>query len=118
MMCDVLLLADVFDRFREVSIKSFDLDPAQYWTLAGMCLSACSKMTKVQLELLIDIDQYQMIERGIHGGVAMMITRHASANNPYIPDTFDYNSSREYLGYDDNLYGGAMLETLPGGDFC
>lgn len=35
-LCDVLLLADVFERFRSISIKSFDLDPAQYYTLAGM----------------------------------------------------------------------------------
>lgn len=36
-LCDVLLLADVFEIFRRVSMKSFDLDPAQYYTLAGMC---------------------------------------------------------------------------------
>jgi hypothetical protein len=120
LMCDVLLLADVFERFREVSMESFDLDPAQYFTLAGMCWSACLKMTNVQLELLTDIDQYQMIERGIRGGVAMMTTRYAEANNPYIPETFDENKPREYLGYYDmnNLYGGAMLEPLPVGDFC
>lgn len=35
-LCDVLLLADVFERFRDISMKSFDLDPAQYYTLAGM----------------------------------------------------------------------------------
>lgn len=46
-LCDVLLLADVFERFRCVSMKSFDLDPAQYYTLAGMCWSACLKMTGV-----------------------------------------------------------------------
>jgi hypothetical protein len=119
LMCDVLLLADVFERFRVVSMESFDLDPAQYFTLAGMCWSACLKMTNVQLELLTDIDQYQMIERGIRGGVAMMTTRHAEANNPYIPETFDENKPREYLGYYDmnNLYGGAMLEPLPVGEF-
>ncbi|XP_062569833.1 uncharacterized protein LOC134231854, partial [Saccostrea cucullata] len=119
LLCDVLLLADVFERFKEVSIESFDLDPAQYFTLAGMCWSARLKMTKVELELLTDIDQYQMIEKGIRGGVAMMTTRHAEANNPYIPETFDENKPKEYLGYFDmnNLYVGAMLEPLPVGDF-
>lgn len=119
LLCDVLLLADVFERFREVSIESFNLDPAQYFTLAGMCWSACLKMTKVELELLTDIDQYQMIEKGIRGGVAMMTTRHAEANNPDIPETFDEKKPREYLGYFDmnNLYGGAMLEPVPVRDF-
>lgn len=36
-LCDVLLLSDVFERFRSVSMESFDLDPAQYYTLAGVC---------------------------------------------------------------------------------
>lgn len=49
-------------------MESFDLDPAQYYTLAGMCWSACLKMTGVELELLTDIEQYQMIEKGIRGG--------------------------------------------------
>lgn len=65
-----MLLADVFKRFRCVSKKSFDLDPAQYYTLAGMCWSACLKMTGVELELLTGFEQYQMIDRGIRGGVA------------------------------------------------
>lgn len=51
---DIWLLADVVERFRCVSMKSFDLDPAQYYTLAGMCWSACLKMTGVELELLTD----------------------------------------------------------------
>lgn len=63
-------------------MESFDLDPAQYYTLAGMCWSACLKMTGVELELLTDIEQYQMIEKGIRGGVAMMTLRYA--DNPYI----------------------------------
>lgn len=119
-LCDVLLLADVFERFRCVSMKSFDLDPAQYYTLAGMCWSACLKMTGVELELLTDFEQYQMIERGIRGGVAMMTMRHAEANNCYIPESYDPSKPNVYLGYFDmnNLYGGAMVEPLPVGNFC
>lgn len=60
-LCDVVLLADVFERFRSITIKSFDLDPAQYYTLAGLCWSACLKMSGIELELLTDIEQYQMI---------------------------------------------------------
>lgn len=100
-LCDVLLLADVFERFRSISLKSFDLDPAQYYTLAGMCFSACLKMTGVELELLTDIKQYQMIERGVCGGVAMMTLRYAEANNPYIGKTYGPSKANVYLGYFD-----------------
>lgn len=33
---DVLLLADIFEYFRDVSLKSFDLDPAHYYTTPGI----------------------------------------------------------------------------------
>lgn len=62
-------------------MKSFDLYPAEYYTLAGMCVSACLKMTGFELELLTDFEQYQMIERGIRGSVAMMVMRYAKAYN-------------------------------------
>lgn len=119
LLCDVLLLADVFERFRSVSMKSFKLDPAQYYTLAGMCWSACLKMTNVQLELITDLEQYQMIEKGVRGGVSMMTMRHAEANNPYIKESYDPDLPNVYLGYFDmnNLYGGAMVEPLPVGEF-
>jgi hypothetical protein len=109
----------VFERFRSVSIKSFQLDPAQYYTMAGMCWSACLKMTDVELELLTDIEQHQMIEKGIRGGVSMMTMRYAEANNPYIEESYDPAKPNVYLGYFDmnNLYGGAMIEPLPINDF-
>lgn len=118
-LCDVLLLADVFERFRDISMKSFDLDPAQYYTLAGMCWSACLKMTGVELELLTDIEQYLMIEKGVRGGVAMITSRFAEANNPYIEQNYNPSKPNVYLGYFDmnNLYGGAMIESLPVRDF-
>lgn len=119
-LCDVLLLSDVFERFRDVSIKSFGLDPAQYYTLVGMCWGACLKMTGVELELLSDFEQYQMIERGVRGGVAIMTLRHTAANNVYIPESYNSSKPSVYLRYFDmnNLYGGAMVEPLPVGNFC
>ncbi|KAK3106169.1 hypothetical protein FSP39_014172 [Pinctada imbricata] len=117
--CDVLLLADVFERFRTLTIENFDLDPAQFYTLAGLCWSACLKMTGVRLELITDAEQFQMIEKGTRGGVAMITRRYTEANNKDIPDTFDETQTSEYFGYFDmnNLYGGAMVEPLPVGDF-
>jgi hypothetical protein len=60
-----------------------------------------------------------MIEGGVRGGVSMITTRHARANNPYIKERYDPNQPNVYLGYFDmnNLYGGAMVKPLPKGDF-
>ena len=32
---DVLLLADIFENFRDVYVKNYELDPAWYYTLPG-----------------------------------------------------------------------------------
>ena len=51
---DVLLLADVFEEFRNVCLDNYQLDPAWYYTSPGLAWNACLKMTKVKLELLHD----------------------------------------------------------------
>ena len=66
---DVLLLADVFENFRDVCIENYKLDPAWYYTVPGLAWDACLKKTEVRLELLNDIDMLLMIEKGIRGGV-------------------------------------------------
>lgn len=60
-----------------------------------------------------------MIEKGIWGGVVMMIMWYVEVNNLYILEIFDENKLKEYLGYFDmnNFYGGVMLELLFVGDF-
>ena len=61
---DVLLLADCFENFRKTCIQNYDLDPAHYYTTPGLSWDSALKMTKVQLELLGDIDMHLMIKKG------------------------------------------------------
>lgn len=60
-----------------------------------------------------------MIEKGVRGGVAMITSRFAEANNPYIEQNYNPSKPNVYLGYFDmnNLYGGAMIESFPVRDF-
>ena len=111
---DVLLLADVFENFRDVCIENYELDPAWYYTAPGLAWNACLKKTGVRLELLSDVDMLLMIEKGIRGGVSTITKRHAEANNPYMK-TYDSNSPNKYISYLDanNLYGWAMSQPLP-----
>ena len=53
---DVLLLADVFEGFRNLCEIHYELDPAHYYTTPGLAWDAMLKMTGVQLELLTDSD--------------------------------------------------------------
>ena len=62
---DVLLLADVFENFRNICIKNYKLDPAHYYTAPGLAWDAALKITEVELELLTDPDMLLMVEKGI-----------------------------------------------------
>ena len=65
---DTLLLADVFNNFRDMCIKEYELDPAHFLSLTGLAWEACLKKTNIELELLTDYDMLLMVEEGIRGG--------------------------------------------------
>ena len=62
---DVLLLADVFENFRNICMTNYELDPAHYYTAPGLAWDAALKVTDVSLELLSDMDMLLIIEEGI-----------------------------------------------------
>ncbi|XP_071578660.1 uncharacterized protein [Temnothorax nylanderi] len=115
---DVLLLADIFENFRDTCVVSYGLDPAHYYTLPGYTWDAMLRYTGVRFELLTDIDMVLFVERGIRGGLSQCSLRYARANNRHVP-TYDSSQPTTYLMYYDvnNLYGWAMSESLPYANF-
>eukprot|EP00438_Fugacium_kawagutii_P002275 Skav227368 [mRNA] locus=scaffold2373:95507:96952:+ [translate_table: standard] len=71
--------------------------------------------TGVVLEPLTDKDMYEMIERGLRGGMCQVSHKQAVANNKYMEDDYDETKPSNYINYLDanNLYGLAMSQKLP-----
>jgi len=116
---DVLLLADVFENFRDVCMKHYMLDPAWYYTAPGLSWDAAFKYTGVHLELLSDPDMFLMVKHGIRGGISTISKRYAKANHKYMGKSYDPNKVSRFISYLDanNLYGWAMSKPLPTHEF-
>lgn len=119
LLTDVLLLADVMETYRKVTMKHFKLDVVHYYTTPGFSWSAALLYTGQKLELIESLDDHLMWEKGMRGGVATINCRSVYANNPLVPDIYDATKDNSYIMYLDanNLYGAAMSRSLPVGSF-
>ena len=99
---DTLLLADVFENFRNMCIKVYELDPAHFLSAPGLAWQACLKKTEVKLKLLTDVDMLLMVEKGIRGGICHVIHGYEKENNKYMKN---YNKDEEesFLEYLDAI---------------
>ena len=78
---DVLLLADVFQKFVKTSLDYYGLDPCHYFSAPGLSWNAMLKMTKMDLETISDIDVHLFIEKGMRGGISCIAKRHSKIND-------------------------------------
>ena len=115
---DTFLLADVFEKFRDMCIKEYELDPAHFLSLHGLAFQACLKKNNLELELLTDYVMLLMVEEGIRGEICHSIHRYAKVNNKYMKK-YNNNEQSSYIQYLDanNLYGWAMSKKLPANGF-
>ena len=106
---DTLLLADVYEKFRDKRIDIYGLDPSYFLSAPGLTWQACLEKANTNLKLLTDVDKLLMIELGIRGGMCQSIHRYAKGDNKYM-NNYDKSIKSSYLMFLDanNLYGWEM----------
>ena len=126
-----MLLADVYEVFRDTCLKNYGLDPAHFYIATGLPWQALLKTAaeycehekrrkecqlcydEFRLEVLTDLDAYilLMVEKSIRGGITQAVKPYARANNKYMKDLYSPNKLIIYLQYVDanNLCGWEMI---------
>ena len=130
---DILMLADVFEIFRNTCLRNYKLDLPHFYTAPRLEWQALLKTAIVYCEhekrrkgcelfpnefrlgLLTDIDMLLMVEKGIRGEITQAVKRYVRTNNKYMKGLYNLEEESIYLPYLDvnNLYGWAMVQNLP-----
>ena len=102
--CDVLLLADAFQKFRKNSSKNYGLCQSHYLNPPGLSWDSMLKMTKIKLvpdpELIPDPDMYTSFEKCIRGGISYIFNRNSKAKNKYLK-FYDPKQDSKHIVYLD-----------------
>ena len=111
---DVLLLTDVFEKFIDMCLEYYGLDPCHYFSSPGLSLDAMLKITRIELELNSDIDLYLFVKKGMRGRISYITKRYSKANNKYMI-CYDNSKPSKFITHLDanNLSGFAMSQYLP-----
>ena len=105
---DVLQLTDVFENFVESSTREYKINPLYSYSLPGYTWKAGLKLTNIELDYIKCKELLLLLENNIRGGISsVMGDRHVQS---------DENKQILYIDA-KNLYGWAMSQYLPTGDF-
>ena len=96
--CDILLLADVFEKFRSNSLKNYGLCPSLYFSASALSWDAMLTMTKSKLEFIPDHNMYIFFEKGKRGGISYIFNRYRKANNNYLK-SYDTKQESKHIMY-------------------
>ena len=117
LMLDVTLLADVMEQFREMSRNGFGVDPLNFLTGSSCFYHAALCKSKVELELLHNIELFEFFEKSVRGGFTGVSKRLCEANNIHIEnyDGSDVDNSDSFLFFFDfnSLYAQCQTYPLP-----
>ena len=102
---DVILLADVTEKFAKVSTAEYGINPLYCVSLPGYTYQCALKYTDIKFQTLQDKDLIFFLENNIRGGISSVM------GNRYVKS----DENKKILYYIDaaNLYGHSMSQMLP-----
>ena len=101
---DVILLADVFEKFVKVSTEEYGSNPLYCVSLPGYTYQCALKYTDIKLQTLQDKDLILLIKNNIRGGISSVM------GDRYVKS--DENKKILYMDA-TNLHGHSMSQLLP-----
>ena len=102
------MLADVFEKFVKTCLNYYGLGPCHYFSSPGSSFDAMLKMTKVELDLISDINMYLFIEKGMRGSILFICKSHSKNK------CCDDKEKKSIFYWDtNNSYGWLMNQYLP-----
>ena len=101
---DVILLADVVEKFIKISLEEYEINPLYCVSLPGYTWNCGLKYTEINLQTLQDKDMILLLENNIRGGISSVM------GDRYIKS--DEDNKIIYVDA-NNLYGYSMSEPLP-----
>ncbi|PKK57993.1 hypothetical protein RhiirC2_857984 [Rhizophagus irregularis] len=94
---DVLLLADIWTKFRQTAMHHYGLDPSHYVSAPALSWDGMLKMTGIKIELFTDMTMHDFTEKAKRGGIAMAGHRFLKANNPKMDYVIHYQELQYYI---------------------
>ena len=104
----------MFEKFVSTCLDYYGLDLCHYFNSPGLRWDVMLKMTKIELDLISDIDMHLFVVKGMRGAMSYIAKRHSKANNKYT-ESYDSIKESKYITYLDanNLYGWVRSQYLP-----
>jgi hypothetical protein len=102
---DVLLLADIWENFKNVCYQIYGLDASYYYTAPSLSWSAFMKFTTeyyrkkdkdFKIELITNNDMYLLFENAIRGGLSQISKRYAKSNHDGLAN-YDKSNPDEHI---------------------
>ena len=61
--CDILLLVDVFEKFKNRCLENYGLWPSNYLSVLDLSWDAMFSMTKVELDIISDVEMHLFLKK-------------------------------------------------------